>query len=189
MRLFAAVVPPAAALDHLEDALREVALDRLRPVPRHQWHLTVAFFGEVPERVADDLAERLGRVAARTEPLSLRLRGGGTFPKQAARARQLWVGVDAGGDELARLADRAAAAGRRCGLPMEDRPFRAHLTLGRARRGVEDLTDAVAALSSYDGSPWAVRTLRLVRSTLGAQVRHETWHEWPLGRPAGGTAG
>jgi 2'-5' RNA ligase len=112
--------------------------------------------------------------------MTLSLRGAGTFPKQAIKARVLWVGIEGDVATLDRLAERCIAAGRRCGLAMQARSFRPHLTLARARRDPVDLRETVTALSSYAGSSWPVTSLRLVHSTLGATVRHETLHEWPL---------
>src|SRR3954451_7568960 len=120
MRLFAAIDPPDTEVAALAAASGD-AIPQLRYVPTHQWHITTAFYGEVPDRVVDELGERLGRAAARTAPITLALRGAGTFPKQAAKARVLWVGLDGDVAELSRLAERCVAAGRRCGLPMEDR--------------------------------------------------------------------
>src|SRR3954468_18601242 len=133
MRLFTAVYPPPDELDRLAVALGELA-PGLRPVSREQWHITTAFYGEVPDGLVDELTERLARGVARTSPISLSLRGAGTFPKQAAKARVLWVGLDGDVGELSRLADRCVAAGRRSGLRMEHRAFRPHLTVARARK-------------------------------------------------------
>jgi 2'-5' RNA ligase len=198
VRLFAAIDPPAeeiamlhstleaalhSALGEPEPALHSAlgeAEPGLRYVPPDQWHVTTAFYGEVAEAVVPELLERLGRAVARTPPLTLSIRGLGTFPKQNATARVLWAGLAGDLAELSRLADRCVAAGRRSGVAMDDRPFRAHLTLARARRDPVDLREIVAALSSYDGQPWPARSLRLVHSTLGATVRHTTVHEWPL---------
>lgn len=174
-----AVDPPEAELHALAEAVGERD-GRLRWVPPEQWHITLAFYGDVPDDVADGLAERLGRAAARTSVLGLALAGAGTFPRQARKALTLWVGVAGDTDALARLADRCAAAGRRCAIPMKERVFRPHLTLARSRRDPVDLRDRVAALASYAGSPWSVCDVRLVHSTLGSTVRHETLASWPL---------
>jgi 2'-5' RNA ligase len=179
VRLFAAVDPPEAEVTAFSAACGELPAG-LRAVPSTQWHVTTAFYGEVPDGRLDELTERLARAAARSGPMTLALRGAGTFPKQAARARVLWVGLDGDLDVLSRLAERCVAAGRRSGLRMEDRAFRPHLTLGRARKETVDLRDTVVALSSYAGQPWQVTSLRLVRSHLGAHVRHETVAEWTL---------
>ncbi|HET7310238.1 MAG TPA: RNA 2',3'-cyclic phosphodiesterase [Mycobacteriales bacterium] len=176
MRLFVAVVPPARALAGLDEAIG-VREEQLRWVPPEQWHLTLVFCGEVAERHVGELTERLGRAAARTAPFDLRLVGAGTFPKQAARARVFWTGLGGDVTSLSRLAERCAAAARRTGIDVEERPYRPHLTLARARRDPVDARDAVSRLSSYDGEPWTVSSIRLVHSTLGASVRHETLAE------------
>jgi RNA 2',3'-cyclic 3'-phosphodiesterase len=172
VRLFAAVVPPAGALAELAAALPGSPPPALRFVPDHQRHLTVAFYADVAESTVADLSERLRRAAARTPSLSLRLNEFGTFPSNAARARVLWVGVDGDVGELTRLAERTLAAGRRAGVEVEDRRYRPHLTVARARRGAVDLRETMAALQ-LDGRLWTARELALVKSTLGAEVRHE----------------
>ena len=182
MRLFVAVDPPAEVVGALDAAIG-ARDERLRWVPTEQWHLTLVFCGEVASEVVSELTERLARAAARTSPLSVRLAGGGTFPKQAARARVLWVGVDGDTPALTRLAERCAAAARRSGVDLEDRAFRPHLTLARARRDTHDARDYVERLSSYAGQAWTVTSIRLVHSTLGSKVRHETLAELDLGRP------
>jgi len=179
MRLFAAVDPPDDAVADLERSLRRKGTD-LRWVPATQWHITTAFYGEVSPESAEDLRERLERAAARTAPLSLQITGAGCFPRRPNAARVLWAGLAGDLDELSRLADRCVASGRRCGITMEKRNFHAHLTLARTRTPT-DLSGRLSDLWSYEGPTWTAETLRLVRSTLGAEVRHETIAEWSLG--------
>lgn len=179
MRLFLAVYPPAEALASLESALPEA--DRsIRWLSVEQWHITLAFLGEVAEPVVPRLTERLGRAAGRTPPIALALRGASTFPKQARRGRTLWCGIEGETETLIRLAERCAAAARREGIELEDRTFHPHLTLARARGTHADMTGAVAALAAYDGPPWTAGELVLVRSHLGPPLRHEPLSRWPL---------
>ena len=180
MRLFAAIDPPESAVKDLRWAIGTTD-DTLRWVAEEQWHITLAFYGEVSDAVAEGLVERLERAAARTPPLSLQLAGAGCFPNRPNAARVLWIGVDGAVPDLARLAERCTAAGRREGLAMEKRRFQAHLTLARARTPV-DVSKRLAALWPYAGPAWPATSLRLVRSTLGPKTRHETLVEWPLGR-------
>lgn len=180
MRLFAALVPPAAVLAELAAALPVSPVPELRFVPEHQRHLTVAFYADVPDAATADLAERLRRAAARTSRISLRFNGFGTFPANPGKARVLWAGIDGDVNELSRLADRAVAAGRRAGIDVEDRRYRPHLTIARARRGAADLSDVLLALR-LDGSEWTATELVLVRSTLGAEVRHEVIDRFAFG--------
>ena len=182
VRLFAAVDPPVEVRRQLLNALpsRE---DGLRYVPAEQWHLTLAFYGEVDEDRLPALRSGLERAAGRSRPVRLRLAGAGSFPRRPAKARVVWVGVDGEVDELRRLADRCAGAGRRARIAMEARSFRAHLTLARARVGAVDATATVEALASFASDWWTVDVVRLVHSTLGAQVRHEAVAELRLGGP------
>jgi 2'-5' RNA ligase len=183
MRLFAAVVPPVAALAELAAALPLAPDPALRFVPERQRHLTVAFYGEVPDAAVADLTERLRRACTRTSPMSLRLNGFGTFPSNAGRARVLWAGVAGDVAELTRLAERAVAAGRRAGIDVEERSYRPHLTIARARRGGVDLRETVAGMQP-GGSPWTAAELHLVKSTLGAEVRHEPIERFAFAAPA-----
>lgn len=180
MRLFAAVDPPVDVRESLSAAVAGEPDERTRWVPPEQWHLTLAFYGEVDDAKVDKLQEGLARAAERTQPFGVRLAGAGTFPRQAARARVLWMGLDGEVDAMRRLADRCAGAGRRARIAVEDRKFRPHLTLARARRETVDVQDAVNRLSSYSSPWWNVTTLRLVHSTLGSVVRHETLREFEL---------
>jgi 2'-5' RNA ligase len=113
--------------------------------------------------------------------MSLQLAGTGSFPADPGRARVLWVGIDGDTAALSRLAERSSAAGRRVGLDVEARRYRAHLTIARARHGALDLTRTLTALPPYLGRPWQATTIRLVRSHLGPPVRHELMDEFPLG--------
>jgi RNA 2',3'-cyclic 3'-phosphodiesterase len=200
VRAFVAIVPPAAALAELAAAvapLRAAAPPGLRWAPAEQWHLTLAFLGEVDDAALPDLTERLARAARRHPPMVLAF-----GPARRFGDRVLWIRVDAvhespvsprpmepdgprGASELKRLAASMTAAARRSGIPVDDRPYRPHLTLARGRPGA-DLRPSVAALREFDGSPWTADVLHLVRSRLGAgpggTASHEIIGTWPLGR-------
>ncbi|MBT2398535.1 RNA 2',3'-cyclic phosphodiesterase [Streptomyces sp. ISL-100] len=188
MRLFAAVLPPAKALDELG-----LAVDRLHTLPgtdglrwtgRDGWHFTLAFLGEVDEELLPVVEERFGRAAARQAPFPLRVHGGGHFGRRA-----LWAGAAGGIDEMRLLADRADAAARRAGVAMEEhRAYKAHLTIARGRTGFDtDLRPYVEVLATFEGEPWTVGELALMRSNPpvagvpGAQPRYEAVRIWPLG--------
>jgi RNA 2',3'-cyclic 3'-phosphodiesterase len=179
MRLFAAVYPPDDVLDSLEASIG-ARHDGLRWVPAHQWHVTLAFFGSVREDVVDRLVSRLQRAASRTRPITLQLSGAGAFPRQAAKARVVHVGIAGDVEPLARLADRCVASARRVDISVDERKFRPHLTLARARPAGFDAREIVASLSSYESRSWTVNSFRLVHSTLGAVVTHAPLQEFVL---------
>lgn len=180
MRLFVAVTPPAAAVAELRAAVAglRAGRDGLRWTRPEQWHLTLAFLGEVADPARAELVGRLERVARRHPPLTLSLGGAGRFGH-----RVLWTRVRGDTVPLRRLADAVRAAARRARIPVDDRPYRPHLTLARCRDGT-DLRPAVAALADLDGPPWTADGLHLVRSELGAgpdgTARHAPLASWPL---------
>ncbi|MFF7327345.1 RNA 2',3'-cyclic phosphodiesterase [[Kitasatospora] papulosa] len=185
-RLFVAVLPPGPAADELAGAVAALhrlpgAMD-LRWTVREGWHYTLAFLGNVDEELLPALYTRLERAAHRTEPFPLRIRGGGRFD-----GRVLWAGAEGGLGTLRLLAERAAAAARRSGIPMEEHQRHTpHLTLARSRAQA-DLAPYTAALEDFDGTPWEVGEIGLVRSDLpvdgvpGEQPRYRVVRAWPLG--------
>ena len=184
MRLFVALWPPAEVVEHMRTAVADVA-DRvgvpsgLRWVTAQQLHLTMAFLGEVDPPRRTQIEERLARVCGRHPPLSLSLAGGGRFGE-----RILFVKVAGDREQLGRLAMSVAAAGRRAGLTLEDRRWRAHITLARARQGGGSLRALAHALDGYHSSPWTADELHLVQSRLGAgenrRSSYQTLARWSL---------
>jgi RNA 2',3'-cyclic 3'-phosphodiesterase len=182
VRLFVAVTPPDAALDDLDAAcvsLRQGAAE-LRWTGRELRHITLAFLGEVAEDRLPGLLPRLSRAAGRHQAFGLSIAGGGAFPSPA-RATVLWSGLAGDRKALGELAMSVGAGARRAGAPPPDegRRYRPHVTLARCRVPA-DLRQAVAGLSSYAGPAWMATEIRLIRSTLGGQLRHETIGTWPL---------
>jgi 2'-5' RNA ligase len=191
MRMFVALVPPEDAVEDLGEFLeprREAGPD-LRWTAPEQWHVTLAFMADVPEARLDDLQERLERAARRRTPFSVTLAGGGAFPN-AARAKVLFAGVDAGehAEELRRLATGARAAATKAGADAEGGRFHAHVTLARSRRPVE-ATRWLRVLDGYRGPAWQAGEIALIASYLGQgprkRPRYETVVTFPLGVAAG----
>ena len=145
-----------------EGARREAQamLERLREhegsvrwVPPENLHVTLAFLGDVEETRVPDLVERLARALDGTEPFAMRLGRLGAFPPRGD-VRVVWVGLEEGTKELAALAsriERTLVAGAY--LAPSDRPFTAHVTLGRPKgaRGfgrLRELLDSLAFVSN-----------------------------------------
>jgi RNA 2',3'-cyclic 3'-phosphodiesterase len=184
MRLFVAVTPSAAAVVHLAAAVEPVrGSNRELRWPRpDSWHLTLTFLGSVAEDVARDLDQRLARAARRHPPCELAFRGAGRFD-----GRVLWVGVEGDTAPLRRLAESTAAAARRVKIAVEDRAFRPHLTVARARTPT-DLRPLVSALQTYNGPVWRADRVSLMQSFLqqgpDRGSRYEVLAEHPLtGKP------
>jgi 2'-5' RNA ligase len=180
--MFVAAVPPPSALDDLEDFLavrREAAAFRWT-VPE-QWHLTLAFLAEVPERAYDDLVARLERAARKRHPMRATIAGGGAFP-HVGRARVLWAGVELdaapldGGEELRRLATGCRAAASKAGIEVAGERFKPHVTLARMGRPVE-ATSWVRVLDAYRGPSYDLDEVSLIASHLGEGPRKRPRYE------------
>lgn len=142
-------------------------------------HLSLAFLGNIFESVVDPLGEKLDRVAEGVRPFPLEVAGIGYFGSPT-RPRVIWAGIEAPPAELERLHAGVCAAVRTFDIPLEERPFKAHLTLGRVKapQNVGALTSAMAAVKNTRHGSVDVRRLLLMRSQLDPQgARYSVLHE------------
>jgi len=193
VRSFVAIVLPDAIRAELAAAVARLRAQapRLAWVPAENLHLTLRFLGGLDPVALAAAGEAVAAAAATAAPFQVVLGGLGGFP--SARApRVVWAGVVAGGEALAALhrsLERELAAR---GFPPEERPYHAHVTLGRARdpRGGRALADALGAAARFGALQ--VVALHLLRSELGREAaRYSELLRAPLGgRPrAAGDAG
>ena len=177
MRAFVAVVPPPEVVTHLDDFLsvrREAASFRWSDA--EQWHVTLAFAADLPERSVDELHDLLSEMAVRHERFGLRITGGGAFPHPDG-ARVLYAALEPDdGAPLDRLAAGCRSALSRAGARVDGQRFRPHVTLARLGRPA-NVTSWVRLLDAYDGPPWEVGEVALVASHLGEGPRGRPRHE------------
>lgn len=162
-RLFFALWP--------DDAIRAAIVRRRallgepgpRRVPDHNLHLTLLFLGDRPAAELDAIVQAAGGVDL--SPVTLRLDRFGWFP----RAGVVWLGGEAP-EQLAACRQSLADAMRALGVPVDDRPFRPHVTLFRKVHQRPELP-APPALE------WPIRRFALVQSRPGRPYR--TLAGWP----------
>jgi RNA 2',3'-cyclic 3'-phosphodiesterase len=95
-------------------------------------HITLAFLGEQPEP-ALPMLEQIGATAAGASVVAaLRLGEAGSFGPRSA-PRVLWVGLRGDVAALVALHAHLSDGLRQDGFPVEERPFRPHITLARRR--------------------------------------------------------
>jgi len=180
MRLFAAMELPEAITDEISQwwlqARYHLDPDLWRPVKPHQWHITLAFYGDVSAGDADDLAEELAACADASPRLQLCLDGCGIFP-QASCPRVFRAGIrpSSGAPALKHLARCCRRAGHVTvrNRTAREAPFRAHVTLARANGKQPAILD-LQALPPLPLLSWQADHLCLFQSMLhadGAQYR------------------
>jgi len=151
--------PLRASLGELQQRLR-VSLGGIRLVRPEGIHLTLRFLGSTSPEQIQALGPPLAAAARACPVLEARVGGVGMFPDHG-RPRILWLGMELPPTalELQRTCERTA---RDAGFTPEERPFRAHLTLGRWREHA-----ARPELPQTDLGPTRLGTLVLFRSELG----------------------
>lgn len=140
MRLFLGF-PPARAAREIYSLCQRLELPDslpLRWVPPENWHITLVFLGDVPERALGRLDAAVAPIIESCPPVSTSLSQLEWFPSPL-KPRMLTLRVDATA-ELMALQSEVAAALHREGFHSERRAYRPHLTLARlkgSRRLVE----------------------------------------------------
>lgn len=126
LRLFAALPVPEDFHPRLVSLQKGVPGARWRPAAN--FHITLRFFGEISEDVAEDLDGELASI--QLPSFDVRLKGAGWFGRREPHA--LWIGIDAP-EALETLQRRCEKAARRAGLEPETRNFSPHMTIAYLR--------------------------------------------------------
>lgn len=160
LRLFAALALPEDVADRL------LALQAKLPGalwrPRENLHLTLSFFGDVAEPVADDLDAALDEAAARIPPFELSLKGAGAFG--GAEPHALWAGV-AKSEPLERLAAACVKAARTVRVKPDGRKYAPHVTLAYLRGAAAQSVQAyISRLGLFETRAFAVESFGLYSS-------------------------
>ncbi len=114
------------------------------------FHVTLAFLGDIPVGDLNALCLAVAEAASPFPPLPLIAAGLGVFPN-AERPRVVWVGLSGPGSEaLKALRDAVAGAAASVGYPPEDDRFSPHVTLGRMKPGRGPSPDVGALLRHYE---------------------------------------
>lgn len=171
MRLFIALALPDEVRAELAQTQRRLRGHPLRWSPPQGMHLTLQFLGEADAGLVPPLLTALAGLDV--APLRLRLEGLGGFPN-ARQPRVVWAGVDGDTVALAALQAAVVAATAPLGFVAEERPFRAHLTLGRARPDagpveLRALGEALAHAAPLAPLAWEAGAPALYQSTLTAE--------------------
>jgi 2'-5' RNA ligase len=104
---------------------------RVTWVKSENFHVTIKFLGEIEPKILPDLQEIGTGIAQALHPLSYALDRTGAFP-DLERPRVIWIGASQIPEELRQLHTAIEANLEKLGFERE-RPFTAHITLGRVK--------------------------------------------------------
>lgn len=178
IRCFAAIPVPEPLGEGLLDILPEMPGGH--PVSVENLHLTLAFFGEQPDAVLEELHRALEEIEAPT--LTLTLDGLSRF----GGGRALAANVQAT-PNLAHLREKVRGAARRAEIELRRERFRPHITLARfpqslSRAEIAQGDEAAAKIAPRIKGQFEATRFTLTRSTLGKHGPvYDALARYPLG--------
>jgi 2'-5' RNA ligase len=100
-------------------------------VPQNNWHITLAFIGDLEEEKVESLKSLL-QVFQWGDAFKVGVRNFGAFPS-LEEGRVLWMGCEKGSEDLKILAEKLRRQLDDLGISYDPKPFVPHITLARLR--------------------------------------------------------
>ncbi len=187
IRTFIAVAVTPETCEELgrEIAYLKACLPRIRWVLAENLHLTLKFFGNVPDKDLPEIFQAANEAAAGATAFTLDIERLGCFP-DSRRPRVIWAGCGAGADQLTQLAERVEAACCRRGYARDRRRFSPHLTIGRVKqpRDAEGLSAPLEdARRTLFGSVDVAELVVCMSELKKSGAVYTPMHRAPLGEP------
>lgn len=138
----------------------------IRWVPPPNIHMTMLFLGDITEPMASAVKDMLEPVVSNFEPFTLSSVGMGAFP-DVAHPKVVWAGLGEGADKLTALHGAMRERLEAAGFHFADRPFAAHITVGRVKSGPPGvLASCLAEDAAREFGTSVIRQLHCFRSDL-----------------------
>lgn len=161
IRLFAALSLPPEVTERL--LALQTGLSGWRLSPERNLHVTLAFFGEIDQRQAEDVDAALGAISA--PGFEMWLNGVDVFGAPKPRIAYASVRPD---PALTQLRDKVRQAGRAAGVELTSERYVPHVTLGRGgARANQRLTRWLEGGAAFLAGPITISSFQLYRSDLG----------------------
>ena len=170
IRAFLAIEPPEdilKSLSGLQEKLKREINGRISWTKPQGQHLTLKFFGDISMEDINNICAAIESRIASWSSFNLKIEKVGIFP-DVRKPRVLWCGIAEDGENLSALHKQLEADFDVIGFPKEDRPFRAHLTLGRIKesQGLTGISEALTKHNAFDAGIFSCRELILFQSKL-----------------------
>ncbi len=141
----------------LKEQIKVRKEEHLKPVKPENMHITLKFLGEIKEDMINRIEEAI-RECFRSK-FKVRIGEVGGFPR-VEHARVIFLEIES--EELQSIAD--CIHKKTVGIG-DDRPFKGHLTLARARNYVS-AKRYKEQFSKFRGYEWEVNEIKIVKSVL-----------------------
>jgi 2'-5' RNA ligase len=173
IRAFLAIEPPEnilQAMSRLQEKLKREIGGRISWTKPQGQHLTLKFFGDISTEDVKNICTAVQNRVASEPSLNLKIEKIGVFP-DARKPRVIWCGVTGNEEKLSIIQKQLDNDFAGIGFPMEDRPFRAHLTLGRIKdsHGLTGISEALTKYSTFAAGEFNCTELILFQSRLTPQ--------------------
>lgn len=139
-------------------------------VAPENFHITLKFLGNVVEDALPEVVKAVEEAMRGFSPFDLAISGVGAFPNPA-RARVVWVGSGEGRERLAQLASAVDRNLAKLGFEKEDKPFKAHITIGRVKisRFLRQLAEGIGKVDAENLGIQRISGVAVMRSELGRE--------------------
>lgn len=173
IRAFLAIEPPEDILQKisgLQEKLKREISGRISWTRPQGQHLTLKFFGDISTEDVKNICSAVQNRIVSESKLNLKIEKLGVFP-DARRPRVLWCGISGDLEKLIALQKILDRDFANIGFPSEDRPFRAHLTMGRIKdsHGLTGISEALTKNSAFAAGEFNCTELILFQSRLTPQ--------------------
>lgn len=167
MRAFIAIELPKEVkegLTKLQDELKKSRAN-VKWVEPENIHLNLKFLGEISQEQLEKISAIIKNTAENFCPFYLRVSCLGAFPK-IDLPRVIWAGLDQGSAETQNLAKSLEEKIAGIGIAKENRPFSAHITIGRVRPGESQLALIKSLKNLSENFSWGTKDYLVGKITL-----------------------
>ena len=164
-RLFVALPVPEDIADQL--VTLQSGVPDARCAPPENFHVTLCFAGEVQGGTMRDFEEELSDIAGPRFALAL----AGVEQFSSGKQPRALVATVERSDRLDWLQQKVSTVARNCGIDVERRKFRPHVTLARFGNGAETghhLAQFMASHGTFRTGPWIADHFALYSSRHGS---------------------
>ena len=153
-------------LSNIQSELKETEAD-VKWVKSENIHLTLKFLGNIDLSKINQIKEILTKISQENTEFTIELSGIGAFPKMEY-PRVIWIGIEKNQDKVIKITEDLQERLTTLGIPEENRPFQAHLTLGRVKSNLNRsiLVEKLKNIKLPQKPSQSVNKLTLFKSTL-----------------------